>query len=232
MKNSSKDNQTLFEKYVGRSIFRFSLLVIALGILFFSFIWLYLLLHPHPKKVSSVIYTVSSKVQPIYTDAEEGEKTFNKVIADAKYYTTEPTNQDKASHLLTGTPYVSEDAGSLYYKMKTPPYLVDFLKDFFDSPTSYRLIFYDTEHNSYKVKETSSLTVKEDKRSQYDIDSYYRKHYGGYKGTPAPVFSYTPKVEIITYIDDSVEWVYSEDWKIENEDELKDYIKSSPKKED
>lgn len=232
MKNSSKDNQTLFEKYVGRSIFRFSLLVIALGILFFSFIWLYLLLHPHPKKVSSVTYTVSSKVQPIYTDAEEGEKTFNKVIADAKYYTTEPTNQDKASHLLTGTPYVSEDAGSLYYKMKTPPYLVDFLKDFFDSPTSYRLIFYDTKHNSYKVKETSSLTVKEDKRSQYDIDSYYRKHYGGYKGTPAPVFSYTPKVEIITYSDDSVEWVYSEDWKIENEDELKDYIKSSPKKED
>lgn len=74
MKNSSKDNQTLFEKYVGRSIFRFSLLVIALGILFFSFIWLYLFLHPHPKKVSSVTYTVSSKVQPIYTDAEEGEK--------------------------------------------------------------------------------------------------------------------------------------------------------------
>lgn len=193
---------------------------------------MYFLLNLKPKKISSVTYTVSSKVQPIYTDAEEGEKTFNKVIADAKYYTTEPTNQDKASHLLTGTSYVSEDAGSLYYKMSTDRSLSTFVQSFINSTRRYSIIFYDTEHNSYSAKKVTSLKVKDDKDSQNEINRYYDSNYGGYKGIPAPVFSYTPKVEIITYSDDSVEWVYSEDWKLENEDELKAYIKSSPKRED
>lgn len=193
---------------------------------------MYFLLNLKPKKISSVTYTVSSKVQPIYTDAEEGEKTFNKVIADAKYYTTEPTNQDKASHLLTGTSYVSEDAGSLYYKMSTDRSLSTFVQSFINSTRRYSIIFYDTEHNSYSAKKVTSLKVKDDKDSQNEINRYYDSNYGGYKGIPAPVFSYTPKVEIITYSDDSVEWVYSEDWKLEKEDELKAYIKSSPKRED
>lgn len=232
MKDSSNKNKFFVDKSASRIFFSSFWSVIVLGIFFIAFIQLYFLLNLKPKKISSVTYTVSSKVQPIYTDAEEGEKTFNKVIADAKYYTTEPTNQDKASHLLTGTSYVSEDAGSLYYKMSTDRSLSTFVQSFINSTRRYSIIFYDTEHNSYSAKKVTSLKVKDDKDSQNEINRYYDSNYGGYKGIPAPVFSYTPKVEIITYSDDSVEWVYSEDWKLENEDELKAYISSSPKKED
>lgn len=205
---------------------------IVLGIFFIAFLQLGFLLSTKPKKVSSVTYTISSKVQPIYTYAEEGEKTFNKVVADAKYYTTSPSSQNKVAHILTGTPYISEDAGSLYYRMSRGRSVSDFVESFVSSTRRYSIIFYDKERNSYSVKKVTSLKVNEDKNSQNEINRYYESHYGGYKGIPAPVFSYTPKVEIITYSDNSVEWVYSEEWKLENEDELRAYVKSSPKKED
>ena len=232
MKNSSKGNKFFVDKSVKRSFFGYCWTAIVLGIFFIAFLQLGFLLSTKPKKVSSVTYTISSKVQPIYTYAEEGEKTFNKVVADAKYYTTNPSSQDKAYHVLSGTPYVSEDAGSLYYRMSRGRSVSDFVESFVNSTRRYSIIFYDTERNSYSVKKVTSLKVKEDKDSQNEINRYYESHYGGYKGIPAPVFSYTPKVEIITYSDNSVEWVYSEEWKLENEDELKAYIKSSPKKED
>lgn len=49
---------------------------------------------------------------------------------------------------------------------------------------------------------------------------------------PSPKFSHTSRVEIITYSDRTIKWVYSEKWKLDNEDELKAYLSSTPKKKE
>lgn len=46
------------------------------------------------------------------------------------------------------------------------------------------------------------------------------------------MYSYSPTVELTEYKDGTYMWKYKDNWKIENEDEIKSYITSAPKKED
>ena len=142
------------------------------------------------------------------------------------------------SHATTKTSSLidNKDAESLYYHAKGPgllgltEYLANYLsvEPISDSGT---LILYNKETKTYTSKPVKGMKLTR-KSSKGEVEDYYSKEYEGYYGAPKPVYSYSPTVELIAYRDGTYEWKYSDNWKLKNEDELKAYISSSPKKED
>lgn len=180
--------------------------------------------------ISTTSYNEFSTITPVYTSYKEGIKNFNKVITDLEYYTTKPTqsvqNLKKLTCIRTG------DAESLFYVKNV--YEKSFLDIFSDwlgvSPeTEGTLILYNKESKTYTTHSVKYIDLSYTSNLN-DIKSYYSKEYGGYYGAPNPSYSYTQSVEIVEYSDGTYEWNHKEDWKIDNEDELKAYISSSPTK--
>lgn len=128
--------------------------------------------------------------------------------------------------------YTSSNASSIYYKLDegiSSPFT--FLSNVF-SVSESSIILYNRKDRTYEVKKVSDIDLIDDTKSKDKLDNYIKENYDGYNGMPSPKISYTPKVEIITYSDETVKWVYSEDWKLDNEDELKAYLSSAPKKKE
>ena len=216
-------------KGLGSFLVKNPLWVAFLGV-FIAFI--FFLLSDKPTIVSSVTYDESSNIQPIYTPYKEGTSDFKKVVSDLDYYTTKPkASEVKLRSALTGF-NSSLNVSSIYYQLYqgiSSPFT--FLSNVF-SVSESSIILYNRKDRTYEVKKVSDIDLITDTKSKDDLDKYYRDNYGGYNGMPSPKISYTPKVEIITYSDETVKWVYSEDWKLDNEDELKAYLSSAPKKKE
>lgn len=185
-----------------------------------------------PTIVSSVTYDENSNIQPIYTPYKEDTPDFKKVISDLDYYTTKPKSSEiTLKSAVTGL-NTSLNVSSIYYQLYrgiSSPFT--FLENVFGESDG-SIILYNRKDRTYEVKKVSDIDLVTDTKSKDDLDKYYRENYGGYNGMPNPKFSYTSKVEIITYSDGTVKWVYSEDWKLDNEDELKAYLASTPKKKE
>ena len=182
--------------------------------------------------MSSVTYNESSNIQPIYTPYKESTSDFKKVVSDLDYYTTKPDYPKITLKSLLGTTNVSSNASSIYYKLDegiSSPFT--FLSNVF-SVSESSIILYNRKDRTYEVKKVSDIGLIDDTKSKDKLDNYIKENYEGYNGMPSPKISYTPKVEIITYSDETVKWVYSEDWKLDNEDELKAYLSSTPKKKE
>lgn len=182
--------------------------------------------------VSSVNYDESSNIQPIYTLYKEDTSDFKKVISDLDYYTTKPKSTEVTLKSAVTGFNVSSNVSSIYYQLDkgiSSPFT--FVSNVFSESES-SIILYNRKDRTYEVKKVSDIEFVTDTKSKDDLDSYYRENYGGYNGMPSPKFSHTSRVEIITYSDGTVKWVYSEDWKLDNEDELKAYLSSAPKKKE
>jgi len=219
----------------------------ALGI-FFGAILIYGLLNPvntTDKVESTTTYYESSTIVPVYTHYNEGTEDFNKVIADLEFYNTkldktEVTRFVKYSFGHRGTEVTyslidGKDAESLYYHAKGSP--MGFMEDFFNSLLEDSrgdigtLIFYNKSEKTYTSKPIKGIKIH-NKSTKGRAEGYYLREYEGYQGAPKPVYSYSPTVELIAYRDGTYEWKSNDNWKLDNEDELKSYISSSPKKED
>lgn len=212
--------------FIVRHYFKFSFTIFFLVILCFS------LFGKKPTIVSSVIYGENSNIQPIYTPYKEGTSDFKKVISDLDYYTTKPKSSEITLKSAVKGFNVSSNVSSIYYQLdKGVSSPLTFVENVFGESDS-SIILYNRKGRTYEVKKVSDIDLVTDTNSKDDLDRYYRENYGGYNGMPSPKFSYTPKVEIITYSDRTVKWVYSEDWKLDNEDELKAYLSSTPKKKE
>lgn len=212
--------------FIERHYFKFSFTIFFLVIICFS------LFGKKPTIVSSVTYGENSNIQPIYTPYKEGTSDFKKVISDLDYYTTKPKSSEITLKSAVKGFNVSSNASSIYYQLdKGISSTMDFVESVFVQPES-SIIFYNRKDRTYEVKKVSDIDLITDTKSKDDLDNYYRENYGGYSGMPSPKFSYTSKVEIITYSDRTVKWVYSEKWKLDNEDELKAYLSSTPKKKE
>lgn len=212
--------------FIDRHYFKFSFTIFFLVIICFS------LFGKKPTIVSSVTYDGTSNIQPVYTPYKEGTSDFKKVISDLDYYTTKPKSSEiTLKSAVTGF-NVSSNVSSIYYQLdKGISSPITFVENVF-SEFEGSIIFYNRKDRTYEVKKVSDIDLVTDTNSKDDLDKYYRENYGGYNGMPSPKISYTPKVEIITYSDGTVKWVYSEDWKLDNEDELKAYLSSAPKKKE
>lgn len=185
-----------------------------------------------PTIVRSVTYNESSNIQPIYTPYKEGTSDFKKVISDLDYYTTKPKSTEVTLKSEVTGFNVSSNVSSIYYQLdKGISSPLTFVENVFGESDS-SIILYNRKGRTYEVKKVSDIDLITDTNSKNDLDRYYRENYGGYNGMPNPKFSYTPKVEIITYSDGTVKWVYSEYWKLNNEDELRAYLSSAPKKKE
>ena len=219
----------------------------ALGI-FFGAILIYGLLNPvntTDKIESTTTYSESSTVVPVYTHYNEGTEDFNKVIADLEFYNTKPEKTEVTrfvkysfGHRGTEVTYSlidGKDAESLYYHAKGSP--MGFMEDFFNSLLEDSrgdigtLIFYNKSEKTYTSKPIKGIKIH-NKSTKGRAEGYYLREYEGYQGAPKPVYSYSPTVELIAYRDGTYEWKSNDNWKLDNEDELKSYISSSPKKED
>lgn len=199
---------------------------------FFLVILCFSLFGKKPTIVSSVTYDESSNIQPIYTPRKEGTSEFKKVVSDLDYYTTKP----KASEITLRSAVTgfnsSLNVSSIYYQLYrgiSSPFT--FVYNVF-SVSESSIILYNRKDRTYEVKKVSNIDFITDTESKDKLTKYYNENYDGYSGMPSPKVSYTPKVEIITYSDGTVKWVYSEDWKLDNEDELKAYLSSAPKKKE
>lgn len=112
-----------------------------------------------------------------------------------------------------------------------------FIEDFFNSLLEDSredigtLIPYNKFEKTYTSKPIKGIKIHH-KSSKGEAEGYYHRKYEGYQGAPKPVYSYSPTVELIAYKDGTYEWKSNDNWKLDNEDELKSYISSSPKKED
>ena len=218
----------------------------AVGI-FITAILIYSLLNPvnTTDKVESITtYSESSTVVPVYTYFKEGSDDFNKVIADLEYYNTKPEKTEVTRFVKTsvnrGTEVTyslinNKSAESLYYH--TQDGSSNFIKSLFkylleDSKEDVgTLIFYNKSEKTYSSKPVKGIKIQHNS-SKVKVEHYYARQYEGYQGAPKPVYSYSPTVQLTKYEDGTYEWKSNDNWMLDNEDELKSYISSSPKKED
>ena len=193
---------------------------------------------------STITYSESSTVVPVYTHAKEGSDDFTKVIADLEFYNTKPEKTEvtrfvktsiNRGHEETYSLINGKDAESLYYHVGGSP--IGFMESMFnylleDSKEDIgTLIFYNKSERTYTSKPIKGMKLSR-KSSKGEVESYYARKYEGYQGAPKPVYSYSPTAEIIAYKDGTYGWKSSDNWKLDNEAELQSYISSSPKKED
>ena len=204
--------------------------------------------NPADKIESTTSYSESSTVVPVYTRYNEGSDNFNKVIADLEFYNTKPEKTEvtrfvktsvNRGHEETYSLIDGKDAESLYYH--TSDYvLLPFEKTFQSllgvsdkdkEGNKGTLIFYKKTERTYTSKPVKGMKLSR-KSSKGEAESYHARKYEGYQGAPQPKYSYSPTVELVAYEDGTYEWKSNDNWKLDNEDELKSYISSSPKKED
>ena len=195
---------------------------------------------------STITYSESSTVVPVYTHAKEGSDDFKKVIADLEFYNTKPEKTEvtrfvksnfsgSKGYEVTYSLINNKDAESLYYHVKGSPR--GFMEDLFNSLLEDSredigtLIFYNKSEKTYTSKPIKGIKIQH-KSSKGKAEGYYHREYEGYQGAPKPIYSYSPTVELIAYKDGTYEWKSNDNWKLDNEDELKSYISPSPKKED
>lgn len=236
------------ERRVG-SIGSFIVTLFAMWGIFISAILIYGLLNPvNPadKIESTTTYSETSTVVPVYTYYKEDSDDFKKVIADLEFYSTKPEKTEVTRFVksnfsgskgfeVTDSLIDGKDAESLYYHAKGSP--MGFMEDMFNSLLEDSredlgtLIFYNKAEKTYSSKPIKGIKIN-NKSSKGKAEGYYRREYEGYQGAPKPVYSYSPTVELIAYKDGTYEWKSNDNWKLDNEDELKSYISSSPKKED
>lgn len=239
------------EKHLGGTLTRFLLSIF--GVYFLVFV-IVLVIGTATKGevgggvVSTTTYSESSMVVPVYTRYNEGTDNFNKVIADLEYYNTKPDKTEVTRFVKTSINRGYEetyslidgkDAESLYYHVNDYT-LLPFEKTFQSllgvsekdkEGNKGTLIFYNKYERTYTSKPIKGMVLSR-KSSKGEAESYYSRKYEGYQGAPKPVYSYSPTVELIAYKDGTYEWKSNDNWKLDNEDELKSYISSSPKKED
>lgn len=237
----------LTERMVTQSFGSFMITLLEAWGIFIAAILIYGLLNPvNPadKIESTTTYSETSTVVPVYTHAKEGSDGFNKVIADLEFYNTKPEKTEVTRFVMTSLNRGYEetyslidgkDAESLYYHAKGSP--MGFMEDFFNSLLEDSredigtLIFYNKSEKTYTFKPIKGIKIR-NKSTKGRVEGYYHREYEGYQGAPKPVYSYSPTVELIAYKDGTYEWKSNDNWKLDNEDELKSYISSSPKKED
>lgn len=217
--------------------------------IFFAGLFIYGLfnpVNPSDKIESTTSYSESSTVVSVYTHAKEGSDDFNKVIADLEFYNTKPEKTEvtrfvksnfsgSKGYEITDSLIDGKDAESLYYLAKGSP--MGFMEDLFNSVLEDSredigtLILYNKDKKTYTSKTIKGIKIL-NKSTKGKAEGYYHREYEGYQGAPKPVYSYSPTVELIAYKDGTYEWKSSDNWKLDNEKELKSYISSSPKKED
>lgn len=216
--------------------------------LFITAILIYSLLNPvntADKIESTTTYSETSSVVPVYTKFKEGSDGFNKVIADLEYYNTKPEKTEVTRFVkytfghrgteVTDSLIDNKDAESMYYHAGGSA--MGFMDEFFNSLLEDSkedigtIIFYNKSEKTYTSKPIKGMKISH-KSSKGNAEGYYHREYEGYQGAPKPVYSYSPTVELIAYKDGTYEWKYNDNWKIDNEDELKSYISSSPTKKD
>lgn len=202
--------------------------------------------NPSDKIESTTTYSETSTIVPVYTHYKEGSDDFKKVIADLEFYNTKPEKTEVTRFVksnfsgskgfeVTDSLIDGKEAESLYYHAKGSP--MGFIEDLFNSLLEDSredigtLILYNKSEKTYTSKPIKGIKINH-KSTKGKAESYYHREYEGYQGAPKPVYSYSPTVELIAYKDGTYEWKSNDNWKLDNEDELKSYISSSPKKED
>ena len=219
--------------------------------IFFGAILIYSLLNPvntTDKVESTTSYSESSTIVPVYTRYNEGTENFNKVIADLEFYNTKPEKTEVTRLVMTSpnkgydrtySLIDGKDAESLYYHVNDYT-LLPFEKTFQSllgitdedkEGNKGTLIFYNKSERTYTSKPIKGMKLSR-MSSKGEAESYYARKYEGYQGAPKPVYSYSPTVELIAYKDGTYEWNSSDNWQLDNEEELQSYISYSPKKED
>lgn len=203
----------------------------------------------HPTKESDLIkskttYSETSTVVPVYTTYDKDSKAFQRVITDLEFYNTKPekTEDTQTTNVKTMFGTVSsedttslidgKDAESLYYHKGTSFNPLDIVDSFFGKleENMGTLIFYNKSEKTYTTRTVKGIKFSRNS-SKNSIEIHYFKDYSDYQGAPKPVYSYSPTVELTEYKDGTYMWKYKDNWKIENEDEIKSYISSAPKKE-
>lgn len=235
------------EDRVTRSFGSFLLTYLAVCGIFFAGLFIYGLFNPvdvADKVESTTTYSESSTVVPVFTYEKEGSDGFNKVIADLEFYNTKPEKievtrfvkisinrgYEETYSLIDG-----KDAESLYYHAGGSA--MGFMDELFNSLLEDfkedigTIIFYNKSERTYSTKPVKGMKIRHNS-SKVEVKNYYARQYEGYQGAPNPVYSYSPTVELTEYKDGTYEWKSNDNWMLDNEDELKSYISSSPKKED
>lgn len=226
----------------------FLVTLLAVWGIFVAGIIIYSLLNPvniADKIESTTTYSETSTIVPVYTKFKEGSDGFNKVIADLDYYNTKPEKTEVTRFIkysfghrgseVTYSLIDNKDAESLYYHAGGSP--MGFMNEFFNSLLEDSredigtIILYDKSERTYTSKPIKGMRISR-KSSKGGVEGYYHRKYEGYRGAPQPVYSYSPTVELVAYKDGTYEWKSYDNWKLDNEDELKSYISSSPTKKD
>lgn len=190
---------------------------------------------------SKTTYTESSTVVPVYTTYDKDSKAFQRVVTDLEFYSTKPekTEDTQTTNVKTMFGTVSsedttslidgKDAESLYYHKGTSFNPLGFVDSVLGEPNG-TLILYNKSEKTYTTHTVRGIKFSRN-LSKNSVEVHYSRDYSDYQGAPKPVYSYSPTVELTEYKDGTYMWKYKDNWKIENEDEIKSYISSAPKKE-
>ena len=230
------------------SVIAFFITVVILDVTFILLVILWCLLFSISLKdniKSKTTYTESSIVVPVYTTYDKDSKAFQRVVTDLEFYSTKPekTEDTQTTNVKTMFGTVSsedttslidgKDAESLYYHKGTSFNPLDIVDSFFGKleESMGTLILYNKLEKTYTTHTVKGIKFSRNS-SKNSVEVHYSRDYSDYQGAPKPVYSYSPTVELTEYKDGTYMWKYKDNWKIENEDEIKSYISSAPKKED
>lgn len=212
--------------------------VSAWGI-FLASVIVYGMLHPTTEADRiklKTIYTETSTVVPVYTTYDKDSKAFQRVVTDLEFYSTKPekTEDTQTTNVKTmfgtdsfeGTTSLidGKDAESLYYHKGTSFNPLDIVDSFLGrlEENVGTLILYNKSEKTYTTHTVKGIKFSRNS-SKNSVEVHYSRDYSDYQGAPKPVYSYSPTVELTEYKDGTYMWKYKDNWKIENEDEIKSY---------
>lgn len=197
---------------------------------------------------SDITYNEDSTIVPIYAPFTKEDSRLQGVLDDLEYYNTKPEKTEltrfssyrvfeigkEKGYERTYSLVDGKDAESLYYHTSgsslTPVQdTVNYLLEMEDKDHG-TLILYNRSTKTYKTKPVKKMNFNR-KYSKDSVKNHYEYEYGGYQGVPNPVYSYSPTIRLIAYKDGTYKWNYKDNYKLDNEDELKAYISPSPRKE-
>ena len=195
---------------------------------------------------STTTYSEDSIIVPIYAPFTEDDGRLQGVLDNLEYYNTKPEKTEltrfisykvfgkEKGYNRTYSLVDGKDAESLYYH--TSGRFLNPVQDTFnyllemEDKDHGTLILYNRSTKTYETKPVKKMNFNR-KSSKDSVKSHYEYEHGGYEGAPKPLYSYSPTIELIAYKDGSYKWNYKDNWKLDNEGELKAYISPSPTKE-
>lgn len=206
-------------------------LIFILGVLFIT-VTIFVGQRDKPKITRSEIYTKDSIFQPVYTSLHSSDSDLKYIISGLEGITTKKEDILYSKEFKQIKSWISGSQSYEYWSLENinldsrfPLFRV--VDDIFEDSVG-TLFLYNKEKKTYKQYEVADFI----KTSNYGkVHSNYKYKYGKYIGIPNADYKSEDTIKVDYLSSGRVYVTYKTTYWLNNEKELEDFVKSSPRKE-